>query len=180
MRKVIHKLFWIWQFEEEEKWLNEMAARGLGLISVKMLAYEFEDTLPGEYRIGVQVLEHRLHHPETEDYINFLEEIGIEHVGTIARSSYFRRKAAEGDFELFSDNSSRIKQLKNIIRLLAILICPNIYNLCYNTFLCKQYFHPVLVFGILLCAFVTGSLAYGIIKFTLKIKKLENEQQIFE
>lgn len=180
MRKEIHKLFWAWQFEEEGKWLNEMAARGLSLISVKLFTYEFEDTPPGEYRICTQLLEHRLRHPETEGYIHFLEETGIEHVGTITRSAYFRRRASEGDFELFSDNSSRIKQIKNIIRLLAILICPNMYNLCYNTFLYMQYSQPVSVFGVLLCAFVICLLVYGIIKLTLKKKKLENEQQIFE
>lgn len=47
MRKVVHKLFWIWDYDKEEKWLNEMAAKGFSLISVKLLTYEFENTLPG-------------------------------------------------------------------------------------------------------------------------------------
>ena len=34
MRKVIHKWFAAWNFDKEERWLNEMAAKGLGLVSV--------------------------------------------------------------------------------------------------------------------------------------------------
>ena len=36
---------------KEEAWLNEMAAKGLTLVSVRFLAYEFENTLPGEYQV---------------------------------------------------------------------------------------------------------------------------------
>ena len=32
MRQVVHKLFFIWDYEKEEAWLNEMAAKGLALI----------------------------------------------------------------------------------------------------------------------------------------------------
>ena len=31
MKKVIHKLFFAWNFEKEEQWLNEMASKGLVL-----------------------------------------------------------------------------------------------------------------------------------------------------
>ena len=34
MRKTIRKWFWTWDFEKEEKWLNEMAAQGLALVGV--------------------------------------------------------------------------------------------------------------------------------------------------
>lgn len=33
MRQTIHKLFWVWEFDKEEKWLNEMAARGFALVN---------------------------------------------------------------------------------------------------------------------------------------------------
>ena len=41
MRQTIHKLFWAWEFDKEEKWLNEMAARGLCLVSIGFCKYEF-------------------------------------------------------------------------------------------------------------------------------------------
>ena len=48
MRQTIHKLFWVWDFDKEEKWLNEMAAKGLSLVSVGFCKYEFSDRVPGD------------------------------------------------------------------------------------------------------------------------------------
>lgn len=45
MRQTIRKLFWVWDFDKEEKWLNEMAAKGLSLVAVGFCKYEFEGQL---------------------------------------------------------------------------------------------------------------------------------------
>lgn len=34
MRFTVHRLFFAWDFDKEEKWLNEMAARGMNLQGV--------------------------------------------------------------------------------------------------------------------------------------------------
>ena len=34
MRQVIHKVFWAWESEKEQAWLNDMAAKGLALVAV--------------------------------------------------------------------------------------------------------------------------------------------------
>ena len=57
MRKIIHKVFFAWDFDKEEKWLNELAAKGLSLIGVGLFRYEFEETLPGEYSYKLELLE---------------------------------------------------------------------------------------------------------------------------
>lgn len=36
MKKVVRKVFWAWQAEEEEQWLNEMARDGWVPIILKM------------------------------------------------------------------------------------------------------------------------------------------------
>lgn len=180
MRKVIHKLFWMWEYDKEEKWLNEMAAKGLGLISVKFVAYEFETTLPGEYHVRMQMLEHSLRHPETENYIHFLEDTGVEHVGNFRRTAYFRKRAAEGDFELFSDTASRIRQLTRLIATLSALLPINIYNGFNNLFLFLRWRQPVSLFGSALSLSVAGLLVSGIVRLRIRQKKLKAEQQIFE
>ena len=114
MRQTICKLFWAWEFEKEEKWLNEMAAKGLSLVSVGFCKYEFEDSLPGEYRVCLQLLDQLSCHPESKKYMEFLETTGAEHVGSFMRWAYFRKKVAEGNFELFSDNASRIKYISKV------------------------------------------------------------------
>ena len=85
MRKTIRKWFWIWDFDKEEKWLNEMAAKGLCLVSVGFCKYEFEDCLPGEYKICLQLLKKCPRNPEMQKYMEFMEETGAEHVGTFTR-----------------------------------------------------------------------------------------------
>lgn len=48
MRKTIHKLFFFWDFQKEEDWLNDMASIGLALVAVDGARYTFEQSEPGE------------------------------------------------------------------------------------------------------------------------------------
>ena len=179
MRKVIHKLFLAWDFDKEEKWLNEMAAKGLALTSVSFCRYEFEDCVPGEFKICLEFLENDFSGVENEKYIEFLEETGAEHVGTFLRWAYFRKRAAEDNFKLFSDNTSRIKHLTRIIGVIAFVLGVNLYLGCYNLFLYFYWHNPVNIVGtanLLITVFGT----FGLMRLFRKRKKLKSEQQIFE
>ena len=179
MKKVIRKCFWAWNFDKEEKWLNEMAAKGLALTSVSFCRYEFEDCAPGEYKICLEFLEHKFRDAENAKYIEFLEETGAEHVGSFLRWAYFRKRGEEGEFKLFSDHASRIKHLTRIIAFIALLVGLNFYLGCYNLFLYFFWHHAISLIGILnLLVAVFGGI--GLIRLLRKRKKLKNEQQIFE
>lgn len=180
MRKVIHKIFWIWEYEKEEKWLNEMAAKGLSLAAVRLMAYEFETTQPGEYHVCLQALEHSLSHPETENYIHFLEDTGVEHVGNVLRTAYFRKRTADGDFALFSDKASRIRQLTYLITTIAVLLPMNVFNGFNNLLIYILQRQPVSLFVSILCFLVAGFLVSGIVRLRTRLKKLKKEQQLFE
>ena len=39
MRQVIRKWFWAWEFDKEEQWLNDMAAKGKALVSARYATY---------------------------------------------------------------------------------------------------------------------------------------------
>ena len=91
MRRIIKKFFFVWDFDKEEKWLNEMAAKGLALVSTGFCKYEFEDSLPGEYKICLQLLDKMPSHPEIRKYIEFMEETGAEQVGSFTRWVFFRK-----------------------------------------------------------------------------------------
>ena len=180
MRKVIHKWFWIWNFDKEEKWLNEMAAKGLALTSVGFCRYEFEDCVSGEYKICLEFLENNFRRVENEKYIEFLEETGAEHVGTFAGWAYFRKRTTEDNFRLFSDNTSRIKHLTRIINFIMVLIGVNLYAGFYNLFVMFYWHHSSVnmigIVNLLLAAFIM----IGLIRLLQKRKKLKSEQQIFE
>ena len=46
-RKTIRKWFWVWEFEKEEDWLNEMAMNGWVLENVGWCTYHFVRCEPG-------------------------------------------------------------------------------------------------------------------------------------
>lgn len=48
-RKTIHRVFWEWDFEKEERWLNEMAMNGWALEKAYFATYIFAPCEPGEY-----------------------------------------------------------------------------------------------------------------------------------
>ncbi|MDE6388314.1 MAG: DUF2812 domain-containing protein [Lachnospiraceae bacterium] len=181
MRKVIHKWFWVWDFEKEEKWLNEMAAKGLVLVAVGWCRFEFEDCVPGEYKIRLDFLENKCARVENEKYIAFLEETGAEQVGMMSRWIYFRKKVSGDNFQLFSDNNSRVHYLTRIIRFVALLSGLNLYFGCYNMFMFFQIrnYSYINLLGIvnLLLAVIGG---WGVFRISRKRKKLKAEQQIFE
>lgn len=179
MRQTIHKLFWIWDFDKEEKWLNEMAAKGLSLVSVGFCKYEFEDSMPGEYKVCLQLLDKFPRHPESKKYIEFLETTGAEHVGSFTRWVYFRKKATEGDFELFSDNDSRLKYLSSVISFVSLITVGNWIAGINNVFIATSFPSPINYVGILnLLIGLIGT--WGVIRLIRKRKKMKQEGQLFE
>lgn len=179
MKKVIHKWIWAWNFDKEEKWLNEMAVKGLCLSGVSLGRYEFEECLPGEYSIRLELLEHRPNHAQSERYITFIEETGAQHVGSLMRWVYFKKKTADGPFDLFSDNSSRISHLNRILLILSIAFAYNLYIGYYNLYLFFSMNSNINIVGVI-NIFLGLFLLYGFYKLDRKKHKLKKEQQIFE
>ncbi len=182
MRKVIHKWFWLWDFDKEEKWLNEMASKGLGLVAVGWCRYEFEDCAPGEYKICLDFLENKCSSVENEKYIAFLEETGAQQVGRMSRWVYFRKKVSGEDFQIFSDNASRIRYLTRIIRFIAVIGGMNFYFGCYNMFMLFQVmrYHVYINFFGVINFLIAAACVLGMSRIARKRKKLKTEQQIFE
>lgn len=111
--KTVRKWFWVWDFEKEEQWLNLMAQEGWLLDGVKFAAYRFVRCEPGDYAVRLEM------HACDGDYIDFMRQTGAEYVGRMAQWVYFRKKTADGPFDLFSDLESRIGHLDRIGRMLA-------------------------------------------------------------
>ncbi len=114
-RNTIRKWFWVWDFEKEEAWLNGMAQNGWILESVGFCTYHFVKCEPGEYSVRLEM------HEFDESYIQFMQETGAEFVGRMMAWIYFRKKTADGSFDLFSDIDSRISHLDKIGRFLGII-----------------------------------------------------------
>lgn len=64
--KKLHKVFWVWEYEKEERWLNEIAQEGWALTCGGFCTYTFEKCEPGEYIIRVETLDN------SSDFENFM------------------------------------------------------------------------------------------------------------
>ena len=120
-RRTIRKWFWVWEFDEEEKWLNEMAKRGWALDSVGFAKYTFIQSEPGEYAVRLEMLANVPSADESQDYINFVEETGAEYIGSFIKWVYFRKKTADGEFDLFSDLDSRARHMDRMTKNLSVV-----------------------------------------------------------
>ena len=119
-RKTVRKWFWIWEFEKEERWLNEMAMQGWILAEVGWCRFTFERCEPGEWIVRVEM------RPADAEYEAFLEETGAEKIDRMLQWVYFRRRAEEGPFDLFSDIDSRIAHLDRIATMLLVVGMMNL------------------------------------------------------
>ena len=118
-RKTIHRVFWEWDFEKEERWLNEMAMNGWALEKAYFATYIFAPCEPGEYIFRMEM-------NSNKDYRSFVEGLGAEYVGSCVTWMYFRRKAELGAFDLFSDIDSRIAHLDRIGKTTWLLCLANL------------------------------------------------------
>lgn len=179
MRRTIRKFFFVWDFDKEEKWLNEMAAKGLALVSTGFCKYEFEDSLPGEYKVCLQLLDKMPSHPESQKYIAFMEETGAEHVGSFTRWVFFRKKASEGDFQLFSDNASKVRHLTTMLSFVALVVILNLFIGLENLVVAMVTGFPGNYLGLINLAIGLIGLP-GTIKLWKKRNRMKKESQLFE
>jgi len=175
------KLFFVNQHEKEEDWLNSMAANGKAMLNYKFpFFYEFEDCEPNEYMYRIEMLENLPNSSKSREYIDFLEDTGVEMMSTYLRWVYFRKKTKDGSFDLFSDLESKIKHYWRICRFLLPFLILDLYLGCSNLFRTVadgdtfHYFSS----GLILCI----SLVFVLLEITLlrKIGKLKKENRIRE
>ena len=114
-RKTVRKWIWVWDFEKGEQWLNMMAQSGWALEGVGLCTFRFAACEPGEYIVRLEMRRH------DDAYIRFMKETGAEYIGRMMPWMFFRKKAALGEFDIFSDADSRIAHLDTIGKCLGII-----------------------------------------------------------
>lgn len=98
MKKTVYRMYYVWEWEKEEQWLNTMSQEGWQLIDASIGRFRFESGQPGEFTYRLELLDKSLHSEESTSYLNFLKETGIEMVGKCKNWIYLRSKTAEGNF----------------------------------------------------------------------------------
>ena len=179
MKKTIRKVFFVWDYDKEETWLNEMSAKGLLLHSVGFCTYTFEDGEPGKYTYRLELLNPRLSREEKTQYISFVEETGAEHIASLFRWVYFRKEDDGSGFALFPDLASHIEHTNRMLFLLGIITGLNFMNglnmlRMWYTSGFYSLATPLLIFA--LCS-ITG---FGFFRVNQKKQKLVKEKALRE
>lgn len=182
MLEKIHKLYC--SYEKEEKWLNDMAAKGMMLKQYNVGTYFFEKDIPGKYIYRIELLENLPSHPESKSYIEFMEDTGVEYICSYMRWVYFRKKSSEGPFDLYSDLDSKIKHYNKVSQLFLIVFFINLMAMISNLVMGIQAMVNRNIYvnlGFAAISFIVASLIGRIILlYKNKVKKLKKEKQLVE
>lgn len=124
-----HKVYkFIQDHEKEERWLNAMAAKGYHMIDFSFpCRYLFEEGEPGAFIYRVELLKQLPTELESQAYIKFMEEANAECVCTYLRWAYFRRRATEGAFELYTDLEAKLQHYRRIAWMFGLIGLLNLF-----------------------------------------------------
>jgi hypothetical protein len=182
MKHTIHKA--MVNYEKEEKWLNEMGAKGMNFIHYSWCTYLFEEGKPGEYIYRIELLKHHARHHESIAYIRFMEELGIECVSTYLSWVYFRKKAADGPFDLFSDYDSKIAHYNRVSTFSAVgfvvTAIAGVYNVILPFMLHGNAISSLNLIAGTIDLIIAAALAPTYFSYRGKMKKLKADRQLRE
>ena len=180
MIHTVRRLYFVWDFEKQMQWLNEMAEKGLHLKNVGFGRFDFEEGEPGGYVYRMEWLRYRPGSGESVSYIRFLEETGAEYVASFKHWVYFRKQTTEGAFDLFSDLDSRINHLKRLITLMLCLILLLLPAIAFNAWVWLRLREtPSAVMAGALTVFLLP-MTSGLYKIARQYRQLKNERILRE
>lgn len=186
MKKKRFKLFFLSDYDKEERWLNEMSDKGWELDTVSGPLYSFRNDLPEDYYYRLDFVDPKKTEIQRQEYIHFVEEAGAEKIGQYGNWLYFRQRRSLGEFHLYSDLDSRVEYLRRIRRLgltLALVMLPVIFSNIY--YLLNHYSNSLLLgtSGVTFMALVfmeTFLISKIILTLNKRIKQMEAEREMRE
>jgi len=189
-----HKLFTIFGYEKERKWLNEMSSKGFQLINVDAFTYTFEEGLPNEYQYDVEYPVRIGNSDENEEYLRSLNEMGVELIPTKKDVRYFRRRMENTEFKLHNSAKLRVKLYRLYsypIYIISILAFASLITQVKSYGLSKEVYEstkrlqemgidvnswsePNLI-GIILCSTLLLLNLYLLLRLEFEIRKLKKD-----
>lgn len=181
MKHVVYKA--MVDYEKEERWLNEMAVKGMHFIDYAWCRYLFEEGKPGEFIYRIELLKNHARHPESIAYIRFMEEMGIECVSTYLRWVYFRKKAVDGAFDLFTDYDSKIAHCNKVARVITLAFAANVFAALFNIIIALSHgnaISPINFFVGVVNLVIALISAPAYLSCRTRLKKLKADRQLQE
>lgn len=118
MKKTVYRIYYVWEWEKEEQWLNSMSREGWQLIDARLGRFRFESGEPGEYAYRLELLDKGIRSEESTSYLNFLKETGVEMVGKCKNWIYLRSKTSETNF---IPSNRTLNSLSHLLKIQDIL-----------------------------------------------------------
>lgn len=122
-------------YEKEEKWINQMAEKGYFLIKYTFGTYTFEEGEPGKYEYRIELLNEQPKSQNSQDYLTFMADSEIECVDTYYRWAFFRKRAADEPFKIYSDNKSRMQYINRVSKFILGVSLINLFFALFNSFM---------------------------------------------
>jgi len=189
MRRVFHKLFFVWELEKEQAWINEMAAHGYSLEHAGRLSFAFDETEPGKYTYKTLILKGSGGSEENIRYFRFLEEMGIKVVCMLNYPGvcWVYTRALTEDYpegiEVYSDIDSTIDSLKisggYLIFAAVLTFVTSAFNLWIGLGGVGGFSPVNFICGGVLLVLCIGA-TVSAVKTFVKISKLKKERAIHE
>ena len=111
------RMYFAWDFDSEEKWINKMSEKGWQLESVGPGRYTFFAGVPREYIYRLELLKKTAADEREKQYIRRLEAGGAQKIATNGQWAYFRKLRADGDFAIYKSTDSKLRYVRGVARL---------------------------------------------------------------
>ena len=124
--KKVKKVFFAWQLEKEQAWLEELARSGYVLKATKPFTYFFEkcDPIDLVYQFDFQIFGKK----DEEEYLGFFKEWTL--ASKLGGWYYFYKQRSNDESDtIFNDNESRNGLFRRLIVFLAIVGFPLYYQI---------------------------------------------------
>ena len=172
---------WKYTFDkdEEQEWLNEYAQQGWAMVSFFIGMVTFAPCQPGEYIYQIDLLPGKgLMADNYEDYVIFMNEMGVEIVQRWARWVYLRKRAEDGPVEVYTDTESKLDLYRRIRALflwgLVIEACCSVTGISTLIRFPEDMFARCLA-GLYIV--IVALFLRAVLQCTRKIRELEREGQ---
>ena len=176
--RTVHRLYY--DFEREERWLNEQAAQGWNFVRYGWGGYRFEQGEPDAFVYRIELLPASPKSAASRDYLALLADSGAETVCTWMRWVYLRRPAALGAFELFTDLESRIAHYRRVLGFLGVLIAALVCGASSIIVTSGQSGGVALWVPLALVVLAIVLIAVPSVRLSRRVRSLRGQRQIFE
>ena len=156
--------------DKETAWINQMAQDGYALTGFFAGFYHFEVCEPGKYIYQIDFGSKFA--TVSDDYRDFMQENGIEIVCLWGYWIILRKRAAEGDFTLYTDVDSNIEHYTKILKMFKAVTILELLSFMIEVFAAMNGaaigFFGMLFIGIIIVAMMRASLSTKLLINELK------------